>query len=308
MNILVETSGLTKDYGEVKALKKFTAKIESGAIGLLGPNGAGKSTLIKILLGLIPPTSGNGLVFNWDISEQGLRIRQRIGYMPENDCLLPDLNAVSYLTYLGQLSGLSSSDAMQRAHEVLYYVRIGDERYRNLETYSSGMKQKVKLAQALLHDPELIFLDEPTTGLDPTGRREMLGLIKGIVKDQNKNILFSSHILSDIEFVCEKVIILNHGELITMNTISNLLFEKNPDLVVKIRGNEREFIENLKSEGLKPIKRKNDILIKHAPELSKRVIEIAAKSDVQLRYLNSSKRSLEELFVKIISQNEKKEI
>ena len=307
MSILVKTENLTKNYGEINALKDFSITIDSGAIGLLGPNGAGKSTLIKVLLGLTPTTSGRGTVFSYDIFRQGLLIRQRIGYMPENDCLLPDLNAVSYLTYLGQLSGLSASDAMQRAHEALYYVKIGDERYRELETYSSGMRQKVRLAQALLHDPDLIFLDEPTTGLDPTGRREMLGLIKGIVKDQGKNIIFSSHILTDIEQVCDKVIIMNHGELITIDSIKNLLFEKNPDLVVRIRGNSEKFISNLKAAGFQPVKRRNDILIKNAPLLSKSVIDIAARTGVQLRYLNRSKHSLEELFVKLIDQNESEE-
>ncbi len=306
MSILVETSGLTKFYGEVRALTNFSIKIQPGAVGLLGPNGAGKSTFIKLLLGLISPTSGSGRVLSNDIIERALEIRFRIGYMPENDCYLPDLNAVSYLSYLGQLSGLSPHDAMQRAHESLYYVKIGDERYRNIETYSSGMKQKIKLAQSLVHDPELIFLDEPTTGLDPTGRREMLGFIKGLVKDQGKNILFSSHILTDIEQVCDKVIIMNHGELIAEDSINNLLFEKNPDLVVRVRGNEKEFISSLKAVGLEPVKRRNDILIKHSPNLSKRVIEIAAASGVQLRHLSTSKRSLEELFVKIIGQNENK--
>jgi ABC-2 type transport system ATP-binding protein len=306
MNFLIQTNNLTKYYGEVKALSDFSVKIDSGAIGLLGPNGAGKSTLIKILLGLTPATSGTGKVFSWDISKEGLKIRQRIGYMPENDCFLLDLNAVSYLSYLGQLSGLSPYDAMQRAHEALYYVKIGDERYREIETYSSGMKQKVKLAQALLHDPELIFLDEPTTGLDPSGRREMLSLIKGIVKDQGKNILFSSHILPDIEQTCDRVVILNRGELIAQDKIKNLLFERKPDLVIRIRGDENRFINELKSSGLKPVKRKNDILIKHAPNISSRVIEIAASTGVQLRHFSSSKRSLEELFVKMIGQDENK--
>lgn len=306
MSVLVETNNLCKSYGEIKALKNFSVKIGSGAIGLLGPNGAGKSTLIRVLLGLIPATSGTGKVFSWDIVEKPLMIRQRIGYMPENDCFLLDINAVSYLSYLGQLSGLSTHDAMQRAHEALYYVKIGDERYRKIATYSSGMKQKVKLAQALVHDPVLIFLDEPTTGLDPTGRREMLNLIKKIVEEQKKNILFSSHILTDIEQICDNVIIMNHGELVRVGKLKNLLFEKKPDLVVRVRGNEDKFISMLMESSLQPIKRKNDILIKHSPGLSRRILELAARSGVQLRYLNSSKRTLEELFVKLINENENK--
>jgi ABC-2 type transport system ATP-binding protein len=305
MSVLIETQNLSKHYGEIQALKNFTVKIDSGAIGLLGPNGAGKSTLIKTLLGLIPATSGTGKVFSRDIFKDALLIRQRIGYMPEHDCLLPDLNAVSYLSFLGELSGLSPRDSMQRSHEALYYVKIGDERYREISTYSTGMKQKVKLAQTLIHDPELIFLDEPTTGLDPNGRREMLKLVKGIVEEQGKNLLFSSHILPDIEQICDKVVILNHGELITEGKLQDLLFERNPDLVIRVRGPIGRFLQLLRKDGLKPEKRKNDIVVKVAPNVTKRVVELAAEAEVQLRYLNSQKRSLEELFVKIIEENER---
>jgi ABC-2 type transport system ATP-binding protein len=306
MSTIIETQNLSKYYGEIQALKDFSVKIDSGAIGLLGPNGAGKSTLIRVLLGLIPATSGTGNVFSWNIVEKPLMIRQRIGYMPENDCFIPDLNAVSFLSYFGQLSGLLPHDAMQRAHEVLYYVKIGDERYRKLSTYSTGMKQKVKLAQSLVHDPELLFLDEPTSGLDPTGRREMLVLIKGIIKDQGKNILFSSHILSDIEQVCNNVIIMNHGELIKIGKLKELLYEKQPDLLVRIRGDIDKFMGLLRQNGLKPIKRRNDILIEYVPDISKRVIKLAALAGVQLRHLDRSKWSLEERFIKIIEKAEHK--
>ena len=304
--MLLQTNNLTKLYGRVTALNNLNLKIPKGAIGLLGPNGAGKTTLLKLLLGLSPATYGTGTVLGKNIQTSSLEIRQKIGYMPENDCFILDINAVTHLTYLGQLSGLSYHDAMQRTHEALYYVKIGDERYREISTYSSGRKQKVKLAQALVHDPELIFLDEPTTGLDPSGRREMLNLIKGIVDDQNKNILFSSHILTDIEHICDKVVIMNNGELVKMGNLQELLSEKEPDLVVKVRGDVDGFIKTLKSNGLNPIKRKNDILIKHSPGLSKHVIEIAAQTGVQLRHLDNSKRSLEELFVNLIRPGDKK--
>lgn len=304
--MLIETKNLTKLYGRVTALNDLNLKIPKGAIGLLGPNGAGKTTLLKLLLGLSPATRGTGTVLGKNIKTSSLEIRQKIGYMPENDCFILEMNAVTHLTYLGQLSGLSYHDAMQRTHEALYYVKIGDERYREISTYSSGMKQKVKLAQALVHDPELIFLDEPTTGLDPSGRREMLALIKGIVKDQKKNILFSSHILTDIEYICDKVVIMNNGELVKMGNLQELLSEKEPDLVVKVRGDVDGFIKALKIEGLNPVKRKNDILIKHSPGLSRRVIEIAAQTGVQLRHFDNSKRTLEELFVNLIKPDEEK--
>ena len=306
--MIIETNNLTKLYGKVTALNNLNLKVPKGAVGLLGPNGAGKTTLLKLLLGLSPATHGTGTVLGKNIHTSSLEIRQKIGYMPENDCFILDMNAVTHLTYLGQLSGLSYHDAMQRTHEALYYVKIGDERYRELSTYSSGMKQKVKLAQALVHDPELIFLDEPTTGLDPSGRREMLNLIKGIVKDQKKNIFLSSHILTDIEYICDKVVIMNNGELVKMGNLKELLSEREPDLVVRIRGDLDGFINALQKNGLKVTSRKNEILIKHSPGLSKRVIEIAAQTGVQLRHFDNSKRTLEELFVNLIKPGEEKKV
>jgi ABC-2 type transport system ATP-binding protein len=304
--MLIETSNLSKIYGKITALNNLNLQVPEGAIGLLGPNGAGKTTLLKLLLGLSPATYGTGTVLGKNIHTSSLEIRQNIGYMPENDCFIPEMNAVTHLTYLGQLSGLSYHDSMQRTHEALYYVKIGDERYREISTYSSGMKQKVKLAQALVHDPELIFLDEPTTGLDPSGRREMLTLIKGIVHDQKKNIFFSSHILTDIEFICDKVVIMNNGELVKIGNLQELLSEKEPDLVVRVRGDVDGFIKALERGGLHPVKRKNDIIIKHSTGLSKRVIEIAARTGVQLRHIDNSRRTLEELFVNLIKPGEVK--
>jgi ABC-2 type transport system ATP-binding protein len=224
--------------------------------------------------------------------------------MPENDCLLPDLNAVTYLSYLGQLSGLHPRDALQRAHEALFYVKIGDERYREIGTYSTGMRQRIKLAQALVHDPELIFLDEPTSGLDPTGRRDMLVLIKDIVHKMHKNIIFSTHILSDIEQVCDQVIIMNHGQLVESGNLTELLFDKEPDLAVRIRGNEELFMNQLVAEGLHPIKRKNEIFIKYSPGLSNKIIKVAARTGVQLRRLDKGKRSLEDLFIDLLEESE----
>jgi ABC-2 type transport system ATP-binding protein len=304
MSYLIETSGLSKHYNEVRALEDFTIQISTGAIGLLGPNGAGKSTLIKLLLGLISPSSGTGRVFSYDIRNDPLNIRFRIGYMPENDCLLPDLNPVTYLSYLGQLSGLQPRDALQRAHETLYYVKIGDERYREIGTFSTGMRQRVKLAQALVHDPDLIFLDEPTSGLDPTGRRDMLELIKNIVQKMRKNIIFSTHILPDIEQVCDQVIIMNHGQLVKSGKLSELLYDKRPDLAVRIRGDEVQFIKQLEAVGLETIKRKNEIFIKYAPGHSKKIINIAARTNVQLRRLDKGKRSLEDLFINLLEETE----
>src|SRR5512138_2263291 len=174
---VVDLSNVTVSYGRSAALADVTAAFPRGAVGLLGPNGAGKSTLLKSLLAFIVPTQGTMRVLGHNVADSALDIRRRIGYMPESDAHIPGMNAVSFVAYCGQLAGLPPADAMQRAHEVLYYVGLQEARYRNLETYSTGMKQRIKLAQALVHDPDLLFLDEPTNGMDPKGRDEMLELI-----------------------------------------------------------------------------------------------------------------------------------
>jgi ABC-2 type transport system ATP-binding protein len=195
----------------VKALEGVSLDLSQGAVGLLGPNGAGKSTLIRILLGFLSPDKGGGSVLGYDIKDEQRKIRRYVGYMPEDDCFIPGLDAVSFTSYLGELSGMPRQEAMKRAHEVLYYVGLEESRYRKLETYSSGMKQRLKLAQALVHDPKLIFLDEPTSGLDPNGRSEILELIMDISSKKDIQVLISSHILPDIELTCKYVVILNKG-------------------------------------------------------------------------------------------------
>src|SRR6186713_891108 len=203
MDAVVQLDGVTVIYGKNQALKNVTARFARGAVGLLGPNGAGKSTMLKSLLGFVKPDRGRMTVLGLDVAQSPLEIRARIGYMPENDGHIPGMNAVSFVAYCGELAGLRPVDAMQRAHEVLYYVGLGEARYRNLETYSTGMKQRVKLAQALVHDPELLLLDEPTNGLDPQGRDEMLVLIRDISTRRGMSLILCSHLLHDVERVCE---------------------------------------------------------------------------------------------------------
>src|SRR5690349_14709645 len=209
-------------YGKQFALRDVTAEFPSGAVGLLGPNGAGKSTMIKALLGFVHPTQGQMKVLDLDVRHSPLGIRSRIGYMPESDAHIPGMNAVTFVAYCGQLAGLPQADSMQRAHEVLYYVGLGEARYRNLETYSTGMKQRIKLAQALVHDPDLLFLDEPTNGMDPKGREEMLALIADIARNKGLNVILSSHLLPDVEYTCEHVIVLDKGTVATQGRIEGL--------------------------------------------------------------------------------------
>ena len=205
----LEVKDLFFSYGKIAALSGVNLKLEGGAAGLLGPNGAGKSTLLRILLGFLTPAKGDGKVLGYDIRHQRPLIRRSVGYMPEDDCFIAGLDAVSFTSYFGELSGMPRQEAMKRAHEVLFYVGLGEARYRLLDTYSAGMKQRLKLAQALVHDPKLLFLDEPTAGLDPHGRQEVLELIKDISSAKDIQVLISSHILADIETICSDVVILN---------------------------------------------------------------------------------------------------
>src|SRR5512137_3220474 len=201
-------------YGRQAALNDVTAAFPPGAVGLLGPNGAGKSTMLKTLLGFITPASGSMKVLGLDVATSPAEIRARLGYMPEIDAHIPGMNAVSFVAYCGQLAGLPAVDAIQRAHEVLYYVGLGEARYRNLETYSTGMKQRIKLAQALVHDPDLLFLDEPTNGMDPKGRDEMLELVRDLAHEKHVNLILSSHLLPDVEYCCDRVVVLDKGALV----------------------------------------------------------------------------------------------
>ena len=222
MTPAVALDHVTVIYGKNPALRDVSATFPKGAVGLLGPNGAGKSTMLKALLGFIPPTSGRLEVLGLNVAERPLEVRARLGYMPETDGHIPGMNAVTFVAYCGQLAGLPKADAMQRAHEVLYYVGLGEARYRNVETYSTGMKQRIKLAQALVHDPDLLFLDEPTNGMDPKGREEMLELIRDLAHNKGVDLILSSHLLPDVEYTCDHVIVLDKGAIATSGSIEAL--------------------------------------------------------------------------------------
>src|SRR5213592_1644079 len=219
---VVTLETVTVMYGRNIALREVTSSFAAGAVGLLGPNGAGKSTMIKALLGFIVPTTGRMRVLGLDVAESPLDIRARVGYMTESDGHMPGMNAVTFVAYCGELAGLPRSDAMQRAHEVLYYVGLGEARYRNVETYSTGMKQRIKLAQALVHDPDLLFLDEPTNGMDPKGRDEMLELVRDIAHNKGLNLILSSHLLPDVEYACDHVVVLDKGTVAAQGPIAAL--------------------------------------------------------------------------------------
>lgn len=219
---IIEAEGLGKTYGTHRALQDVTVRVPPGTIGLLGPNGAGKSTFIKCLLNLETPTAGTARVLGRDIRAANRSSRERVGYSPEQDCHIAGMVGCEYVTYCGQLSGMSLQLARQRTHEILDLVGMGQERYRPIETYSTGMRQRVKLAQALVHDPEVVFLDEPTNGLDPSGREHILRLIGSLHRDLGTSVVISSHLLRDIERVCDRVLIIGHGRLLEHDRIDAL--------------------------------------------------------------------------------------
>jgi ABC-2 type transport system ATP-binding protein len=298
---------VTVEYGKNQALKDVSALFPRGAVGLLGPNGAGKSTMLKSLLGFIKPASGSMRVLGLDVATKPTEIRQKLGYMPENDAHIPGMNAVTFVAYCAQLAGLPHADAMQRAHEVLYYVGLGEARYRNVETYSTGMKQRIKLAQALVHDPELMFLDEPTNGMDPKGREEMLELVRDIAHNKGISIILSSHLLPDVEYTCDHVVVMDKGRVAAHGSIEDLKGPAGRVYEVRIKGNLPEFIAALEGQGIECHETDEDIMrvfvpAGHPAGESARLFQLATAQGVQVRHLRPSLPTLEDVFAKAIGE------
>jgi ABC-2 type transport system ATP-binding protein len=298
--------GVTVRYGRNVALDNVTARFEPGAVGLLGPNGAGKSTMIKALLGFVVPDRGRLEVLGQNVASAPLAIRGRVGYMPENDAHIPGMNAVGFVAYCAELSGLPRADAMQRAHEVLFYVGLGEARYRNIETYSTGMKQRIKLAQALVHDPDLLFLDEPTNGMDPRGRDEMLALVRDLAANKGVNIIVSSHVLPDVEVTCSHVVVMDRGRIATSGPIEGLKQEGGRlyDIRVKSLQGIQPFLDRLKSEGLEHQVSEGETIRVLAPEglTEQGLFALAAGAGVQVRQLRRSLPSLEDVFAQAVGE------
>ena len=298
----IELKDIRFHYGKITALDGVDLTLGEGACGLLGPNGAGKSTLLRILLGFLNPAQGEGRVLGYDIRKDQFLIRRSVGYMPEDDCLIPGMDAVTFTAYFGELSGMPRQEAMKRAHDVLFYVGLGESRYRLLETYSAGMKQRLKLAQALVHDPKLLFLDEPTSNLDPQGRTEILDLIKDISLKKDIQVLVSSHILTDIEFTCSHVVILNkgkvaaQGELEALKEIQFSLYE------LRTKGETAGFLKALKEKGCRIEETEDELKKIYMPaDLSRtEIFRTAAIENVQIRYFIKSRTSLEDLFAETV--------
>jgi ABC-2 type transport system ATP-binding protein len=295
---IFNVSSLSKFYGSVHALNDVTFKMPPGAIGLLGPNGAGKTTLLRILLGLIKFNSGTAKVLGYDISANIREIRDNVGYSPEFSPTMPDITAMKYVTFMGALSGLDRIESAQRAHDTLHYVGLGEERYRPLSEFSTGMMQKCKLAAALVHDPDLIILDEPTDGLDPIGRQQMLELIDKLYKDEKKNILISSHLLFDVERICDEIIVLGRGKVIKTGKLAEVLSDESNTLRIKITGDLQAFAKQLKKSGLDPVIEQSSIDIPRVDGMEMIILrEINSNPDVSLQYMGRKTRSLEDVFI-----------
>jgi ABC-2 type transport system ATP-binding protein len=310
---LLEFADVHKRYGSHHALRGLSLSMATGTVGLLGPNGAGKSTLMKVLLGLLP-FEGNAAVLGHDVRAQPSQIRARVGYMPERDCHLVGMTAVELCGYAGELSGLPASEAMQRAHMVLEFVGLGDKRYQRIDGYSTGQKQRVKLAQALVHDPKLLLLDEPTNGLDPQGRDEMLTLVKSLPARTGCSIVLSSHLLHDVEKVCERAILLHEGKIVYSGTIEALRKEGQKDVYeVRVKEDEDRLQSALEKRGLR-VEREGPLLVVH---LHNNVLQahniaesrptdllfaVAAEEKLQVRHLAPRKLTLENAFVRAVNE------
>ena len=298
---LVEFRDLAVSYGPVQALAGASGVFETGPTGLLGPNGAGKTTLLKTLLGFLTPDRGGMTAFGLDPATQPLEVRRRIGYMPEADCHISGMTASAFVAFAGELSGLPRDEAISRGHEVLYYVGLGEARYRTLDTYSTGMKQRAKLAQALVHDPDLLLLDEPTNGLDPQGREEMLTLIRDISERRQMSLILCSHLLKDVERVCQNVLVIDQGRIATQGTIAELTGPRRAVFDVRLKGEATALLTDLMDQGCEWRESEDGYRIflpeGHGPEF---IFGMARECGVQVRHLRPGAETLEDVFLRAL--------
>ncbi len=301
--MLFRLQNVSKIYGPIKALDELSVAVGPGAVGLLGPNGAGKTTLIRILLGLISINSGTGEVLDMDIRSRRLDIRQAVGFMPEDECLFPSVPGVEFVSYAGELCGMRPGDAMQRAHEVLDYVGLDESRYRSVESYSTGMKQRVKLAAAIVHDPKLLILDEPTNGMDPAGRQEIIELSHDLAHNKGMSLIFSSHLLPDVEAICDDVIVLGRGRLLAQGNIKQLKAGHEGSFELRLKGDATKFLERLQAAGGSAEPHEDSWLVQLKQQQSPIVLwRMASETNVQIRHLRPQRSSLEEVFLQAVGE------
>ncbi len=297
---IIQTKGLTKSYGPHIALDDLNISIPHGATGLLGQNGAGKSTFLKTILGLIQATSGEGNVLGFDIRTQGVEIRQRIGYMPEYDALNPDMDAIHQVRYSGELLGMNPVVAMNRAHEALQFVGMGEQRYREISSFSTGMKQATKLACAIIHDPDLLIADEPSNGLDTKAREFMISTLNTMVHEGNRSVLMASHLMEDVEQVCENILLLHKGSLAAQGKIEDLkAIDK--EIEIHVWGGATPLEQKLKDQGFRVRREGRVMRIAHTEEdTTTHILRAAAEVGAQVRRMHEYEASLEDLFLAIM--------
>ena len=295
MQALLQAKKLTKHYGPVVALESADFEVTDGVTGLLGSNGAGKSTAIKLFLGLLRPTSGSMEVLGVETA-QDVEVRARLGYMPEHDCLPNNVSAAEFLTHMAQVSGLPPSQARFRAADTLRHVGLFEERYRPIGGYSTGMKQRVKLAQALVHDPVLILLDEPTAGLDPGGREEMLDLVRKTHTEFGISLMLSSHLMGDVERTCDRIIVMEDGRVVRQGEVTGFT-EELETLFIEVDDKRVEFIAALRRLGVEATEEDSAVIIPKATEGTYETISRAlVESEAPLRRLGPRRHMLSEIF------------
>jgi ABC-2 type transport system ATP-binding protein len=297
---VIELDGLSVTFGGRPILKDLRRELRGRAIGLLGPNGAGKTTLIHTLLGFHPPSSGTAHIFGRNIRTDPKQIRTQIGYMPERDSFIANMSCVHFVRLMAELSGLPSEAALERAHEALFYVGLGEARYRKVGTYSLGMKQLAKLAQAIAHGPKLIFLDEPTNGLDPPARQRMIELIRQIRDSGKAHIVLSSHLLRDVEECCEEILIIKQGRIVVYCNLEEERKANRKFLEIETRGDREGFVEAIASLGCEyalTSERRLKLVLQNSAEI-RDLYRLAGEHQVQIRRLNFKRDSLEDIFLK----------
>ena len=303
-DFIIEVDQLSKVYGNQRALDNVTLRVPRGTVGLLGPNGAGKTTLIKCLLNLETPSAGTAKVLGLDIRVSNRSSREKVGYSPERDCHIPGMAGCEYVTYCGQLSGMSFRQARQRAHEILDLVGMGQERYRSVDTYSTGMRQRAKLAQALVHDPGIVFLDEPTNGLDPAGREHILTLIGSLWRELGISVVISSHLLQDIERICERVIIIAHGRLLVHDRIDVLKQQHRRSVEITPSAELDRFANILTSTGSVVERLSNGRLrLESTSESIEWILELIRANQLPPAEISSNPNVLQELFLASLNEN-----
>src|SRR5438309_5031903 len=297
---VISLDNLAVNFSRRPSLKKLNGELRGRAIGLLGPNGAGKTTLIHTLLGFHPPTAGTARIFGSDIRGEASQIKSLIGYMPERYSFIAKMSCVHFVRSMAELSGLPATAALERAHEALFFVGLGEARYRNLDTYSLGMKQLAKLAQAIVHGPKLIFLDEPTNGLDPPARSRMIKMIREIRDSGQANIVLSSHLLRDVEECCEEIVILKDGRLVVYCNLEEERKANKKFLMLETRGDLKAFVEGIGSMGCEcaiASDHRLKIILQDGTAI-RDLYKLAARSQVQIRRLTYKSDSLEDIFLK----------